>query len=36
MVPADLQEQVEAYLRQHPTERWDAAVAAIVKKSKEA
>ena len=33
-VPADLPQQVEAYLRQHPTERWDAAVAAIVKKSK--
>ena len=33
-VPADLPRQVEAYLRQHPTERWDAAVAAIVKKSR--
>ena len=31
-VPADLPQQVEAYLRQHPTERWDAAVAAIVKR----
>ena len=33
-VPGDLPKQVEAYLRQHPTERWDAAVAAIVKKRK--
>ena len=33
-VPANLPRQVEAYLRQHPTERWDAAVATIVKKSR--
>lgn len=30
MVPRDLQEQVRDYLQQHPEERWDAAVAAIV------
>jgi hypothetical protein len=33
-VPADLPQQVEAYLQEHPTERWDVAVAAIVKKAR--
>lgn len=32
-VPSNLPQQVETYLRQHPAERWDAAVAAIVKKA---
>ena len=30
-VPRDLEKRVHAYLKKHPTVRWDAAVAAIVK-----
>ena len=31
IVPPNLKERVEDYLRQHPVQRWDVAVAAIVK-----
>jgi len=30
-VPADLLDQVRRYLGEHPEQRWDAAVAAVVK-----
>jgi hypothetical protein len=34
-VPRDLEKQVRAYLKKNPAQRWDAAVAAIVKTKKE-
>ena len=30
-VPRDLEKRVQAYLKKHPTVRWDAAVDAIVR-----
>jgi hypothetical protein len=32
-VPSNLREQVAQYLKDHPTERWDRAVAAILSSS---